>query len=102
MARLLEDSDGGEPGAGPEVIASASPTPMDRCTPMYNPLELTGRVRRIDRPATGRVLIVGARRDSRRLARCLGQGPWAGLTVVGFIDSGHPRYAGSMRRGRQL
>ena len=39
-------------------------------------------------------MIVGARRDRRRLARCLGQGPWAGLPVVGFVDAGHPRYSG--------
>src|SRR4051794_1434749 len=69
---------------------------------MNNPLELTGQVRRLDRPASGRVLIVGARRDSRRLARCLGQGPWAGLPVVGFVDAGHPRYSGGIGRGRQL
>jgi exopolysaccharide biosynthesis polyprenyl glycosylphosphotransferase len=48
------------------------------------------------------VLIVGARRDSRRLARCLSRGPWAGLRVVGFIDAGHPRYSGGLGRGRQL
>src|SRR4051812_16764738 len=69
---------------------------------MNNPLELSGRLRRLGRPAAGRVVIVGARRDSRRLARCLGQGPWAGLPVVGFIDAGHPRYSGGIGRGRQL
>src|SRR3954449_7706678 len=69
---------------------------------MNNPLELTGQVRRLGRPVSGRVLIVGARRDSRRLARCLGQGPWAGLPVVGFVDAGHPRYRGGLGRGRQL
>jgi exopolysaccharide biosynthesis polyprenyl glycosylphosphotransferase len=47
-------------------------------------------------------LIVGARRDRRKLARCLGQRPWAGLPVVGFVDAGHPRYAGRRGRGRQL
>jgi exopolysaccharide biosynthesis polyprenyl glycosylphosphotransferase len=70
---------------------------------MNNPLELTGQVRRLSgRPAAGRVVIVGARRDSRRVARCLGQGPWSGLPVVGFIDAGHPRYSGGIGRGRQL
>jgi exopolysaccharide biosynthesis polyprenyl glycosylphosphotransferase len=69
---------------------------------MNNPLELTGRVRRLSPPVAGRVVIVGARRDSRRLARCLGQGPWAGLPVVGFVDAGHPRYSGGIGRGRQL
>jgi exopolysaccharide biosynthesis polyprenyl glycosylphosphotransferase len=71
---------------------------------MNNPLELTGRVLRLSRPDTGRVLIVGGRcdRDRRRLARCLGQGPWAGLPVVGFVDAGHSRYAGRRGRGRHL
>jgi exopolysaccharide biosynthesis polyprenyl glycosylphosphotransferase len=69
---------------------------------MNNPLELTGRVGRASRPSTGRVLIVGSRRDSRRLARCLGEGPWVGLPVVGFVDAGHPRYSGGIGRGRQL
>src|SRR3954454_23352798 len=70
--------------------------------PMTNPLELTGDARRLRRTAQGRVLIVGARRDSRKLARSLGGGPWAGLPVVGFVDAGHPRYAGGIGRGRQL
>lgn len=69
---------------------------------MNNPLELTGQAGRLDRPAPGRVLIVGARRDSRRLARRLSRGPWAGLPVVGFVDAGHPRYTGGLGRGRQL
>src|SRR4051812_23282979 len=69
---------------------------------MNNPLELTGRVLGLSRPDVGRVLIVGARRDRRRLARCLGQGPWAGLPVVGFVDTGHPRYSGRLGRGRHL
>src|SRR4051794_1155644 len=75
---------------------------MDRWVPMNNPLELTGRVLGLSRPDTGRVLIVGGRRDRRRLAWCLGQGPWAGLPVVGFVDAGHPRHPGRRRRGRHL
>ena len=69
---------------------------------MDKPLALAGTAGRFNRPAPGRVLIVGARRDSRRLARCLGRGPWAGLPVVGFVDAGHPRYSGGIGRGRQL
>src|SRR4051812_35908121 len=68
---------------------------------MHNPLEIAGDAGRLPRPAPGRVLIVGARRDSRRLARCLSRGPWAGLPVVGYIDAGHPRYSGGLGRGRQ-
>src|SRR5580693_8864291 len=75
---------------------------MDRWESMNKALELTGRVLGLSRPDPGRVLIVGARRDRRRLARCLGQGPWAGLPVVGFVDAGHPRYSGRLGRGRHL
>jgi exopolysaccharide biosynthesis polyprenyl glycosylphosphotransferase len=63
---------------------------------------LTSRVLGLSRPDPGRVLLVGARRDRHRLARCLGQGPWAGLPVVGFVDAGHDRYRGRLGRGRQL
>ncbi|MFO0952734.1 MAG: sugar transferase [Isosphaeraceae bacterium] len=69
---------------------------------MNNPLELSGDARRLSRPTPGRVLIVGARRDSRKLARRLSQGPWAGLHVVGFVDAGHQAYSGGLRRGRHL
>src|SRR6476661_2152187 len=69
---------------------------------MSNPLELTGNAGRLGHPAPGRVLIVGARRDSRRLARSLSRGPWAGLRVVGFVDTGHPNYRGRVGRDRQL
>src|SRR5262249_47844024 len=102
MAGMLVESAGGEPGAGLDGTSPPSLSPTDRCKPMNNPLELSGRLRRLTRPAGGRGLIVGAGRDSRRLARCLGQGPWAGLPVVGFIDAGHPRYKGGIGRGRQL
>jgi undecaprenyl-phosphate glucose phosphotransferase len=69
---------------------------------MNNPIELTGCADGLTRPSPGRVLLVGARRDSRKLARSLSRGPWAGLPVVGYIDAGHPRYAGSLGRGRHL
>jgi exopolysaccharide biosynthesis polyprenyl glycosylphosphotransferase len=42
----------------------------------------------------GRLLLVGARRHIGRLARCLDQGRWQGLRVVGFVDR--------TGRGRQL
>ena len=78
MASRSIESVGVEPGVGPGVTRSPSPTPMDRWKPMNNPLELTGRVRRLSRPVAGRVLIVGGRRDSRRLARCLRAGALGG------------------------
>jgi undecaprenyl-phosphate glucose phosphotransferase len=36
-----------------------------------------------------RVVLVGARRDARRLIRTLGERPWSGLTFVGFVDARH-------------
>ncbi len=50
----------------------------------------------------GRVVIVGARRDSKRVARQLRGGPWPELPVVGYVDAGHSPYAGSLARSRQL
>lgn len=56
------------------------------------------------RATTGgrRLLILGDRRAGRHVARCLNHGTWSGMTVVGFIDSGHPGYAGRVKAGRQL
>ena len=42
----------------------------------------------------GRLLLVGARRQVRRLAGCLDQGPLSAFSVVGFVDT--------TGRGRQL
>jgi len=70
---------------------------------MNTPLDVPGDARRLTgRTAPGRLLIVGARRDSRRLARRLSRGPWASLPVVGFVDAGHTGFAGGPGRGRHL
>jgi len=47
-------------------------------------------------------VLVGARRDARRLIRSLGQKPWSGLPIVGFVDAGHPRSSSLRPRRRQL
>ena len=39
----------------------------------------------------GRVLLVGARRDARRLLRRLAASPWSGPPFVGFVDTGAGR-----------
>ena len=49
-----------------------------------------------------RLLIVGDPRSGRRVARCLGEGSWSGLTVVGFVDAGHDGHRGRIGVGRQL
>jgi undecaprenyl-phosphate glucose phosphotransferase len=65
----------------------------------------TPRVGPVSGPARtdgGRLLIVGDPRSGRRVARCLVDGSWSGMTVVGFIDAGHNGYRGRVSGGRQL
>jgi undecaprenyl-phosphate glucose phosphotransferase len=85
---------------GPGPRTGSASTPMDRWTSMQEPPARTGP----DRPLVSgrRLLIVGDRRAGRRVARCLSEGSWTGLTVVGFIDAGHEGYSGRVRGGRQL
>src|SRR5262249_39419255 len=71
---------------------------------MNKALDIAGQVAA---PATGRVppsrvLLVGARRDARRLVRRLGNPPWSGLPIVGFVDTGHSRTSSLRMRSRQL
>jgi exopolysaccharide biosynthesis polyprenyl glycosylphosphotransferase len=74
--------------------------PMDRWTPMKSPL--AGPASDRARTNGGRLLILGDPRSGRRVARCLSNGTWSGLTVVGFIDAGHDGYRGRVGVGRQL
>jgi len=53
-------------------------------------------------PLRSRVVLVGARRDARRLIRNLGQKPWSGLPIVGFVDAGHARASSLRPRSRHL
>ena len=50
----------------------------------------TGRARNDPAEPRGRGLLVGARRDARRLLQQPGPGPLSGLPIVGFVDAGHP------------
>jgi undecaprenyl-phosphate glucose phosphotransferase len=79
---------------------SGASTPMDRWTSMKTPL--AGPAPDLIRRSGGRLLIVGDPRSGRRVARCLTNGSWSGLTVVGFIDAGHDGYRGRVGVGRQL
>jgi exopolysaccharide biosynthesis polyprenyl glycosylphosphotransferase len=49
-----------------------------------------------------RVILVGARRATRRLARKLGEQPWRGPRIVGFVDAGHGRDSQLRPRSRHL
>jgi exopolysaccharide biosynthesis polyprenyl glycosylphosphotransferase len=53
-------------------------------------------------PARSRVVLVGARRDARRLVRNLGKKPWSGLPFVGFVDARHGRSSSLRPRSRHL
>jgi exopolysaccharide biosynthesis polyprenyl glycosylphosphotransferase len=53
-------------------------------------------------PSRSRVVLVGARRDARRLIRSLGEKPWSGMPIVGFIDAGHSRSSSLRLRSRHL
>jgi lipopolysaccharide/colanic/teichoic acid biosynthesis glycosyltransferase len=61
--------------------------------------------RTVTRPAIAgqsRVVLLGARRDARRLIRTLGAKPWSGLPIVGFVDSRHGRYSSLKSGSRHL
>ena len=71
---------------------------------MNNTLDISGQVASLAGPPVppSRVVLVGARRDARRLVRRLGKRPWSGLPIVGFVDTGHSRSSSMRLRSRHL
>jgi exopolysaccharide biosynthesis polyprenyl glycosylphosphotransferase len=71
---------------------------------MKDSLEFAGRAQpRLVREASqNRIIVVGARRDARKLLRQLDKGPGRGMTFVGFIDAGHHHASRPRFRGRHL
>jgi exopolysaccharide biosynthesis polyprenyl glycosylphosphotransferase len=71
---------------------------------MNNALDIAGgRATTPEREAApSRVVLVGARRDARRLVLRLGKRPWSGLPIVGFVDAGHSRSSSMRLRSRHL
>jgi len=71
---------------------------------MDNALDIAGQVAVPTRSAVppSRVVLVGARRDARRLLRRLGNRPWSGLPIVGYVDTGHSRSSSLRLRSRHL
>ena len=71
---------------------------------MKNSLELGGR----DDPdrnrgfSRSRIILVGARRDARKLLQQMRQDPARELMIVGFVDAGHQQASGPKLRGRHL
>jgi exopolysaccharide biosynthesis polyprenyl glycosylphosphotransferase len=98
LAKRVEESQVlfvGRIGRGSGKAALVELTPMDRCRLMAKPPENDpeGPTHPMP-PEEARLLLVGARRQLRRLAQSLDDGPCSGLPIVGFVDlSG---------RGRQL
>jgi len=71
---------------------------------MKNSLEFGGR----DEPgiirgfARSRIILVGARRDARKLLQQMRKGPGRGMLIVGFVDAGHHQTSSPRLRGRHL
>lgn len=85
----------GRAGRGFGGAAQLELTPTDRCCLMTKPPEQSPPdATPAMPPEEGRLLLVGARRQLRRLAQSLDDGPCSRVPIVGFVDlSG---------RGRQL
>jgi len=49
-----------------------------------------------------RVLLVGARRDAKRLVHRLANGPWNGPHIVGFVAAGHGRFSSLRPHNRHI
>jgi undecaprenyl-phosphate glucose phosphotransferase len=93
-----------ESSTGSGIACSSSRKPSNRWRFLNGPLNLWAWVGspRVDSGPKGRVVLVGARRDARRLVRRLGQTGWSGLPIVGFIDAGHGRSASLRPQSRHL
>ncbi|QEH37864.1 UDP-glucose:undecaprenyl-phosphate glucose-1-phosphate transferase [Aquisphaera giovannonii] len=57
-------------------------------------------LRRAGRLARNRIILVGARRDARKLLHHLEGSSGEELTIVGFVDAGHRHLSGPRARGR--
>jgi undecaprenyl-phosphate glucose phosphotransferase len=94
-----------ESSTGSGIACSSSLKPRSRWRFLNGPLNLfLGRAGSppVDSGPKGRVILVGARRDARRLVRRLGNAAWSGLPIVGFVDAGHGRSSSLRPRSRHL
>jgi undecaprenyl-phosphate glucose phosphotransferase len=93
-----------EPNDGSAVVTTSRLRPRDRWRSMNSPAEI---LRYLALPSAAaapesRVLLVGARRDVRRLKHRLASGPWNGPHIVGFVATGHGRFSSMGPHNRQI
>jgi undecaprenyl-phosphate glucose phosphotransferase len=95
---------GTEPVDGSAVASSSRYRPRDRWRFMNRPPDIKRSVAltSIVVAPRSRVLLVGARRDARRLIRGLSKSPWSGPPIVGFVDAGHGRSSSLRTRCRHF
>jgi exopolysaccharide biosynthesis polyprenyl glycosylphosphotransferase len=91
MVRPGMDTIGAEPAVVSGVAASPSLRPRGRWRLMNGQDDIARSIAStpVHTPGLARVVLVGKRRDTRRLIRRLGDSPWSGTPVVGFVDAGH-------------
>jgi undecaprenyl-phosphate glucose phosphotransferase len=104
MVRTGMDPVGAEPGGAASVAASPIIRTSGRWQFMHGQDEsaATAGSRALAASPRPRVLLVGARRATRRLIRRLGARPWTGAPIVGFVHAGHDRSASLRPRTRHL
>jgi undecaprenyl-phosphate glucose phosphotransferase len=104
MASPRIESVGADPHVGPAVARSPGYRPRDRWRFMNSTPDLMSHLAltSVSAASRSRVLLVGARRDARRLIRRLGKSPWNGPPIVGFVDAGHSRSSILRSRSRHF
>jgi exopolysaccharide biosynthesis polyprenyl glycosylphosphotransferase len=95
---------GSEALVGSEVASSSTYRPRDRWRFMNRPPHKmrSFALSSVTAARQSRVLLVGARRDARRLIRRLSTTPWSGPPIVGFVDAGHGRSSSMRARSRHF
>jgi undecaprenyl-phosphate glucose phosphotransferase len=84
-----------EPVDGSAVVTSSRFRSRARWRSMNSPANILKYLAlpSVAAAARSRVLLVGARRDAKRLIYRLASGPWNGPRIVGFVAAGHGRFS---------
>jgi undecaprenyl-phosphate glucose phosphotransferase len=93
-----------EPIDGSAVVTTSRFRPRDRWRSMNSPVDILGYLALPSAAAASRsrVLLIGARRDVRRLKHRLASGPWNGPHIVGFVATGNGRFSSLRPHNRQI